>query len=121
MRILLVEDERRIREDVAAALEAAGYLVDAQGDGEEGWFLGDTESYGACVLDLGLPGMDGLAVLKRWREAGSASSTPAWAARLRIAAGGVALGANNPTQLAVVNCASSGRLSRTVGTSGSVG
>lgn len=70
MRILLVEDDRRIREDVAAALEAAGYLVDAVADGEDAWFRGDTESYGACVLDLGLPGMDGLAVLKRWREAG---------------------------------------------------
>lgn len=70
MRILLIEDDRRIREDVAAALEAAGYVVDQQSDGEEGWFQGDTESYGACVLDLGLPGMDGLAVLKRWREAG---------------------------------------------------
>lgn len=70
MRILLVEDDRRIREDVAAALEAAGFVVDQRGDGEDGWFQGDTESYGACVLDLGLPGMDGLAVLKRWREAG---------------------------------------------------
>jgi two-component system OmpR family response regulator len=70
MRILLIEDDRRIREDVAAALEAAGFVVDQQRDGEEGWFQGDTESYGACVLDLGLPGMDGLAVLKRWREAG---------------------------------------------------
>lgn len=70
MRLLLVEDDRRIREDVAAALEAAGFVVDAVADGEDGWFQGDTESYGACVLDLGLPGMDGLAVLKRWREAG---------------------------------------------------
>jgi len=70
MRLLLVEDDRRIREDVAAALAAAGFVVDAVADGEDGWFQGDTESYGACVLDLGLPGMDGLAVLKRWREAG---------------------------------------------------
>ena len=70
MRILLIEDDRRIREDVAAALEAAGFVVDQQSDGEEGWFQGDTESYGACVLDFGLPGMDGLAVLKRWRAAG---------------------------------------------------
>lgn len=70
MRLLLVEDDRRIREDVAAALAAAGFVVDAVADGEDGWFQGATESYGACVLDLGLPGMDGLAVLKRWREAG---------------------------------------------------
>jgi two-component system OmpR family response regulator len=70
MRLLLVEDDRRIRDDVAAALQAAGYVVDAVADGEDAWFQGDTETYGACVLDLGLPGMDGLAVLKRWREAG---------------------------------------------------
>ena len=70
MRILLVEDDPRIRDDVAAALRAAGYVVDCEGDGEEAWFLGDTETYGAVVLDLGLPHMDGLSVLKRWREAG---------------------------------------------------
>jgi DNA-binding response OmpR family regulator len=70
MRILLVEDDPRIRDDVAAALAAAGYVVDCEGDGEEAWFLGDTETYGAVVLDLGLPQMDGLSVLKRWREAG---------------------------------------------------
>ena len=70
MRILLVEDDPRIRDDVAASLAAAGYVVDCEGDGEEAWFLGDTETYGAVVLDLGLPQMDGLSVLKRWREAG---------------------------------------------------
>ncbi|SMH55270.1 response regulator transcription factor [Mesorhizobium australicum] len=70
MRVLLVEDDRLIREDVAAALEAGGFVVDAVANGEDGWFQGDIESYGACVLDLGLPGMDGLAILKRWREAG---------------------------------------------------
>ena len=70
MRVLLVEDDTRIRADVSAALEAAGYVVDSTGDGEEGWFLGDTELYGAAIIDLGLPKMDGLAVLKRWRAAG---------------------------------------------------
>ena len=70
MRVLLVEDDTRIRADVSAALEAAGYVVDGAGDGEEGWFLGDTEVYGAAVIDLGLPNMDGLAMLKRWRAAG---------------------------------------------------
>jgi two-component system OmpR family response regulator len=70
MRVLLVEDDTRIRADVSAALEAAGYVVDSAGDGEEGWFLGDSEVYGAAVIDLGLPKMDGLAVLKRWRTAG---------------------------------------------------
>ncbi len=69
MRVLLVEDDTRIRADVSAALEAAGYVVDSTGDGEEGWFLGDTEVYGAAIIDLGLPKMDGLAVLKRWRAA----------------------------------------------------
>jgi DNA-binding response OmpR family regulator len=67
MRVLLVEDDRRIATDVEAALEANGYVVETARDGEEAWFLGDTEDYGAVILDLGLPGMDGLAVLKRWR------------------------------------------------------
>ena len=70
MRVLLVEDDTRIRTDVSAALEAAGYVVDSTADGEDGWFLGDTELYGAAIIDLGLPKMDGLAVLKRWRAAG---------------------------------------------------
>jgi two-component system, OmpR family, response regulator len=70
MRILLIEDDARIRNDVKAALEAVGYVVDARSDGEEGWFLGDTETYGAAILDLGLPQMDGLSVLKRWRDSG---------------------------------------------------
>jgi DNA-binding response OmpR family regulator len=70
MRVLLVEDDRRIASDVARALEAAGYLVETVSDGEEAWFRGDTEDYGAIILDLGLPGMDGLAVLKRWRANG---------------------------------------------------
>lgn len=70
MRILLVEDDERIRSDVARVLEAAGYIVDTESSGEEGWFLGDSETYGAVVLDLGLPQMDGLSILKRWRQAG---------------------------------------------------
>ncbi len=70
MRILLAEDDDRIRQDVSRALEAAGYVVDSEANGEEAWFLGDTETYAAAILDLGLPGMDGLAVLKRWRAAG---------------------------------------------------
>ena len=70
MRVLLVEDDRRIASDVVKALEAAGYVVETVRDGEEAWFRGDTEDYGAVVLDLGLPGMDGLAVLKRWRANG---------------------------------------------------
>jgi DNA-binding response OmpR family regulator len=67
MRVLVVEDDRRIASDVRRALEHAGYVVEVVADGEEAWFRGDTEDYVAIVLDLGLPKMDGLAVLKRWR------------------------------------------------------
>ena len=70
MRILVVEDESRIAQDLSSALKAAGMVVDLASDGEEAWFMGDTENYDAAVLDLGLPKMDGLAVLTRWREAG---------------------------------------------------
>jgi two-component system OmpR family response regulator len=70
MRVLLVEDDTRIASDVTGALEAAGYVVETVSDGEEAWFRGDTEDYGAVILDLGLPKMDGLSVLKRWRANG---------------------------------------------------
>jgi two-component system, OmpR family, response regulator len=70
MRVLLVEDDRRITSDVTRTLAASGYVVEAVGDGEEAWFRGDTEDYGAVILDLGLPKMDGLSVLKRWRANG---------------------------------------------------
>jgi DNA-binding response OmpR family regulator len=70
MRVLLVEDDDRIARDVTAALAAGGYVVERERDGEEAWFKGDTEDYAAVVLDLGLPGMDGLSVLKRWRANG---------------------------------------------------
>ena len=74
MRVLLVEDDPRIASDVMMSLEAAGYVVSTTADGEDAWFRGDTEDYAAIILDLGLPKMDGLALLKRWREAGR--STP---------------------------------------------
>lgn len=67
MRILLAEDDDRIAADVAAALTAAGYAVERVNSGREAWFRGDTEDFDAVVLDLGLPEMDGLAVLHRWR------------------------------------------------------
>lgn len=70
MRVLLVEDDRRIASDVSRALAASGYVVETVRDGEEAWFRGDTEDYGAVILDLGLPKMDGLSVLKRWRANG---------------------------------------------------
>jgi DNA-binding response OmpR family regulator len=70
MRILVVEDDAKVAGAVSSALEASGYLVDLVGDGEAAWFKGSTESYSAVVLDLGLPNMDGLSVLRRWREEG---------------------------------------------------
>jgi DNA-binding response OmpR family regulator len=70
MRVLLIEDDERIARDVAAALRASGYAVEREKDGENACFRGDTEPFDAAVLDLGLPSMDGLAILKRWREAG---------------------------------------------------
>jgi DNA-binding response OmpR family regulator len=70
MRVLLVEDDRRIAADVARAMEATGHVVETVSDGEEAWFRGDTEDYGAIILDLGLPKMDGISVLKRWRANG---------------------------------------------------
>jgi DNA-binding response OmpR family regulator len=88
MRILLVEDEPRIAADITAALRSAGFVVETTGDGEDAWFRGNTEDYDLVVLDLGLPRMDGLAVLKRWRAAGHAmpvlvlTARGAWAERV---------------------------------------
>ncbi len=70
MRVLVVEDDPRIARRLEAVLQEAGYAVDAVDNGEEAWFRGDTEDYDAVVLDLGLPRMDGLTVLRQWREGG---------------------------------------------------
>jgi two-component system OmpR family response regulator len=70
MRVLVVEDEARLAGQISAALGEAGYVVDRAADGDRAEFLGQTEAYDAIVLDLGLPGVDGLTVLRRWREAG---------------------------------------------------
>jgi two-component system, OmpR family, response regulator len=70
MRILIVEDEKKIAEDLRIALEGAGYITDHVSDGEAAWFSGDTEDYDAVILDLGLPKLDGMTVLRRWRESG---------------------------------------------------
>ncbi|MBC7908051.1 MAG: response regulator transcription factor [Rhodospirillaceae bacterium] len=69
MRVLVVEDEPQLALRLEQALEAAGFVVDLAYDGEEAWFLGDTEPYDAVVLDLGLPRLDGVSVLRRWRDA----------------------------------------------------
>lgn len=70
MRVLVVEDEAVLSRQLAAALRLAGYAVDCAADGERADFLGQTERYDAVVLDLGLPKIDGLTVLRRWRDAG---------------------------------------------------
>jgi len=72
MRILVVEDEPDLRRQLEKAMVEAGYAVDVAEDGEEGQFLGDTEPYDAVVLDLGLPKIDGVTVLKSWRDGGKA-------------------------------------------------
>lgn len=73
MRILVVEDEPKVAADIARALTASGYLPDISVDGEDAWFRGETEDYSAIILDLGLPKLDGISVLKRWRSAGVAT------------------------------------------------
>ena len=70
MRLLVIEDERELAGQIAKTLREAGYAVDVAHDGEEGLYLGEVEPYDAVILDLGLPAVDGLTVLRRWREAG---------------------------------------------------
>lgn len=72
MRILVVEDDKDLNRQLTAALANSGYVVDSASDGEEGHFLGDTEPYDAVILDVGLPLMDGISVLERWRRDGRA-------------------------------------------------
>ncbi len=69
MRLLLVEDDAELAGQLHAALTEAGFAVDLVADGADAEFRGQTEDYDAIVLDLGLPGMDGLSVLYRWRDA----------------------------------------------------
>ncbi|MGB0906459.1 MAG: response regulator transcription factor, partial [Maricaulaceae bacterium] len=70
MRILVVEDDPDLSRQLSQSLVDAGYAVDVAGDGEEGHFLGDTEPYDAVILDLGLPLIDGVSVLQKWRSDG---------------------------------------------------
>jgi two-component system OmpR family response regulator len=72
MRILIVEDEARLSRQLAKAAADAGYAVDCAVDGDRADFLSHTEQYDAVVLDLGLPKVDGLTLLRRWRDAGLA-------------------------------------------------
>lgn len=68
MKILLVEDDAMLAQEIAAALRRENFAVDHADNGEDGHHLGDTESYDAAVLDLGLPKMPGVAVLRAWRK-----------------------------------------------------
>lgn len=70
MRVLVVEDEPALARQIGDSLSTAGYVVDAATDGARADFLARTEAYDAVVLDLGLPRVDGLTLLKGWRDAG---------------------------------------------------
>jgi two-component system OmpR family response regulator len=71
VRILVIEDNAELTRQIKSTLEQALYVVDVAFDGEEGLFLGESEPYDAVILDLGLPKLDGLTVLQRWRAAGN--------------------------------------------------
>jgi two-component system OmpR family response regulator len=70
MRVLVVDDEALLAKQLSAGLDQAGYAVDCAGDGDRADFLVRTEQYDAVVLDLGLPKIDGLTLVRSWREAG---------------------------------------------------
>jgi DNA-binding response OmpR family regulator len=70
MRVLVVEDEAALAASIKGSLERSGFRVDLADNGEDAWVLGDTEDFTAVILDLGLPRMEGLSVLKRWRTTG---------------------------------------------------
>jgi len=70
MRVLVAEDDDRIAEILTTALSRAGFTAERESQGEAIWFRGDSEPFDAIILDLGLPQMDGLTILKRWRNAG---------------------------------------------------
>ncbi len=71
MRILVIEDNTELARQIKSTLEHALYVVDTAFDGEEGLYLGETEKYDAVILDLGLPKLDGLDILERWRVSGN--------------------------------------------------
>jgi two-component system OmpR family response regulator len=70
VRVLVVEDDADLNRQLSEALKEAGYAVDSARDGENGHFLGDTEPYDVVVLDIGLPVLDGISVLEKWRRDG---------------------------------------------------
>lgn len=83
MRILIAEDDERIAEPLRQALSSAGFVVEVETDGEIAWYRGDTEEFDTVILDLGLPTLDGLTVLKRWRSADRTSPVLVLTARGR--------------------------------------
>jgi two-component system OmpR family response regulator len=97
MRVLVVEDDKNLREQLSGALADAGYSVDTADNGEDGQFLGETEPYDLAILDLGLPKVDGLTVLKAWRKEGRSmpvlilSARDRWSEKVE----GLDLGAND--------------------------
>jgi two-component system OmpR family response regulator len=97
MRVLVVEDDKNLREQLSGALTDAGYTVDTADNGEDGQFLGETEPYDLAILDLGLPKVDGLTVLKAWRQDGRSmpvlilSARDRWSEKVE----GLDLGAND--------------------------
>ncbi|MFN7943007.1 MAG: response regulator transcription factor [Thermoanaerobaculia bacterium] len=94
MRILIVEDESLLADRLATALGESGYAVDTAGDGERADLLVGTESYDAAILDLGLPKIDGLTLLERWRAGGIAlpvlvlTARGSWSEKVRGIDGG---------------------------------
>ncbi len=70
MRVLIAEDEISVAQDISRAISPQGFVTTLSQDGEDAWFLGSTEDFTAIVLDLGLPKLDGLSILKRWRKEG---------------------------------------------------
>lgn len=97
MKVLVVEDEAAIAEDLCNSLVKAGYLAEMAIDGEDGWWKGSTNEYDAVVLDLTLPKIDGLTILRRWREEGHQmpviilSARSAWTERVE----GIDIGADD--------------------------
>ena len=73
MRILIVEDEASLAKQLASSIAEGGYAVDHAADGEQADFLALTEQYDVIILDLGLPKIDGLTLLRNWRDAGLAT------------------------------------------------
>src|SRR5215475_1066505 len=94
MRILIVEDESLLADRLATTLGERGYAVDIARDGERGDFLASTEHYDVVILDLGLPRVDGLTLLERWRAGGIAvpvlvlTARGSWSEKVRGIDGG---------------------------------